>query len=299
MPNTQVDASRQVKDASVTDAKLASTFTKANGTVPFTANQSLGGFRLTNVADAVADSDYSSWGQVKQAIRNVLYRRLARAAATGNVSVSNPGTAVFDGVTLANGDILFLPSQTTQAENGLYTFNGSASALTRAVDADNSTEVQPGLAVFVSEGTTLGNSRWNLITDGPITLGTTALTFSQETTGGTYIAGNGLQLVTATFSVVPVASSGITVSGAGVGIDASIIQRKADIIVRETPSGTVNGSNTAFALANTPVVGSEQVYLNGVLQEPGAGNDYTISGANITFITAPVTGDRIRVSYLK
>ncbi len=229
----------------------------------------------------------------------MLYRRLARAAATANVNVASPGTAIFDGVTLANGDILFLPSQTTQSENGLYTFNGSASALTRAVDADNSTEVQPGLAVFVSEGTTLGNSRWNLITDGPITLGTTALTFSQETTGGTYIAGNGLQLVTATFSVVPVASSGITVSGAGVGIDASIIQRKADIIVRETPSGTVNGSNTAFALANTPVVGSEQVYLNGVLQEPGAGNDYTISGANITFITAPVTGDRIRVSYLK
>lgn len=68
---------------------------------------------------------------------------------------------------------------------------------------------------------------------------------------------------------------------------------------RETPSGTVNGSNTAFTLANTPTSGSEHVYLNGLLQEPGAGNDYTISGAAITYLTAPLTGDKIRISYRK
>lgn len=67
--------------------------------------------------------------------------------------------------------------------------------------------------------------------------------------------------------------------------------------VRETPSGAVNGVNTSFTLANTLVSGSEEVYLNGLLQEPGAGNDYTISGATITYLTAPVTGDRVRVSY--
>jgi hypothetical protein len=39
--------------------------------------------------------------------------------------------------------------------------------------------------------------------------------------------------------------------------------------------------------------------LNGLLQEPGAGNDYTISGAAITYLTAPLANDKIRVSYLK
>jgi len=73
----------------------------------------------------------------------------------------------------------------------------------------------------------------------------------------------------------------------------------ANFVVRETPSGSVNGSNTAFVLANTPVVGSEEVYLNGLMQEPGAGNDYTISGATITYLTAPISGDKIRVSYRK
>jgi len=70
-------------------------------------------------------------------------------------------------------------------------------------------------------------------------------------------------------------------------------------VTRETPTGSVNGTNTSFSLANTPVVGSEEVYLNGILQEPGAGNDYTISGSTITYLTAPVTGDKVRVNYRK
>jgi hypothetical protein len=72
-------------------------------------------------------------------------------------------------------------------------------------------------------------------------------------------------------------------------------------IVRETPSGTVNGSNTAFTLANTPVSNTEQVFVNGVLQNPGAGNDYTISTTTITFLSGaiPQTGDIVRVTYIK
>jgi hypothetical protein len=71
----------------------------------------------------------------------------------------------------------------------------------------------------------------------------------------------------------------------------------SNLIVRETPSGAVDDVNTTFTLANTPVANTEEVFLNGLLQEPGSGNDYTISGATITFETAPNTGDRIRVSY--
>lgn len=73
----------------------------------------------------------------------------------------------------------------------------------------------------------------------------------------------------------------------------------AGFVTRETPSGTVNGSNTTFTLAATPLSGTEEVFLNGLLQEPGAGNDYTISTATITYLTAPLTGDKIRVNYRK
>jgi len=60
-----------------------------------------------------------------------------------------------------------------------------------------------------------------------------------------------------------------------------------------------NGTNTSFVLAFTPTVGTEEVFLNGVLQEPGAGNDYTISGGTITMLTAPASDDKLVVCYFK
>ena len=71
------------------------------------------------------------------------------------------------------------------------------------------------------------------------------------------------------------------------------------LVNNEVPSGTDNGSNVTFTLANTPVAGSEHLYLNGARQLVGAGNDYTISGDTITFATAPPTGSNLVVDYQK
>ena len=73
----------------------------------------------------------------------------------------------------------------------------------------------------------------------------------------------------------------------------------SNVVTRESPSGSINGSNVVYGLAHTPVANSEHVYLNGLLQEPGIGNDYAIDGDEVTFNSAPVSGDRLRVSYLK
>jgi len=67
----------------------------------------------------------------------------------------------------------------------------------------------------------------------------------------------------------------------------------------EVPSGNMNGTNTVFTLANTPISGTEMVFLNGILQNRGAGNDYTISTNSITFLSAPVSTDIILVTYWK
>lgn len=69
-----------------------------------------------------------------------------------------------------------------------------------------------------------------------------------------------------------------------------------EIIIRETPSGNIDGANKTFVLANDPH-GTELIYLNGLLQEPGAGNDYTISGNTITMTVAPKVGGRLKVNY--
>lgn len=70
--------------------------------------------------------------------------------------------------------------------------------------------------------------------------------------------------------------------------------------VQEIPSGTVNGSNVSFTLANTPLSAASVVlYLDGLVQTQGAGKDYTISGATITMATAPATGQTLWSSYSK
>jgi hypothetical protein len=68
--------------------------------------------------------------------------------------------------------------------------------------------------------------------------------------------------------------------------------------VQETPSGTVNGTNATFTLANTPG-SSNTVELNqdGIILIQGT--DYTISGATITTTTAPALGQKLRAMYSK
>jgi len=70
------------------------------------------------------------------------------------------------------------------------------------------------------------------------------------------------------------------------------------MLCNEVPSGLVNGSNTTYTLANTPVTDSLTVFLNGLMQEPGGGNDYTLATATITFATAPESGDILLANYL-
>ena len=71
-----------------------------------------------------------------------------------------------------------------------------------------------------------------------------------------------------------------------------------DLIVGETPSGTLNGTNTTFTLANTPVK-VLWVALNGLIQDYGAANDYTVSGNVITMVVAPFATDKLRIAYMK
>src|SRR3990167_7409218 len=62
-----------------------------------------------------------------------------------------------------------------------------------------------------------------------------------------------------------------------------------------TPTGSINGSNTAFTLPKAPVKDGERVYLNGVRMRNGASNDYTLANRTITFNTAPLINDVIIV----
>jgi hypothetical protein len=74
-----------------------------------------------------------------------------------------------------------------------------------------------------------------------------------------------------------------------------------NFVTNEVPTGTVDGANAVFTLANTPTVGTVALHKNGVRQLVGAGNDFTISGTSITFLAGniPQVGDNLLADYLK
>jgi hypothetical protein len=74
--------------------------------------------------------------------------------------------------------------------------------------------------------------------------------------------------------------------------------QKTGYKVNQTVSGSINDVNTVFMLHHTPINDTVQVYLNGLLQEPGSGKDYVISGRNITFDLPPEIDDIILTSYM-
>ena len=122
--------------------------------------------------------------------------------------------------------------------------------------------------------------------------GSTSFDGSANVSIATTLANSGV--VAGTYNSVTVNAKGIVTAASNVAAMSA-----ANFVTRETPTGAVNGTNVTFTLANAPVVGTEHVYINGLLMEPGAGNDYTISGSTSTTLFTLQTGDKIRVSYIK
>lgn len=137
----------------------------------------------------------------------------------------------------------------------------------------------------------IGNATNALATPAAITASTDHQVLRRSGTGIGFGAIN-LASGNAVTGLLPVANM-VTASNGVVAI--------SNYIVRSTPGGTVNGTNDTFTLATTPVSNTEMVFVNGVLQNQGAGNDYTISGTTITFLSGaiPQTGDIIRVTYVR
>lgn len=189
-----------------------------------TADVSMNGQKLTNLAAPTAATDAATKGYVDNAINGVDWKPSVTAATTANVALTAQGSRTIDGVSLDPGDRVLLKNQTAPEENGLYAVQGDFS-LVRTEDADTSAEVTPGLAVFVEEGAANGNQQWVLTTDGPIVLGTTALTFTQiGAQGSAPSAGAGLTLTSNEYAVG--AGTGINVGADSVSIDTTVVTRK-------------------------------------------------------------------------
>ena len=134
-----------------------SQYVRQDGTSTMAGSLNLGGNTITNVATPVNPTDAANKSYVDNAVSGLTWKDAVVVKSAGNVAIAGPG-ATIDGVTLASGDRVLLTGQTTASENGIYVFNGAASAMTRSTDAATPAQLQ-GAAVFVESGTS-ANSGW-------------------------------------------------------------------------------------------------------------------------------------------
>lgn len=119
------------------------------------------------------------------------FKDSVRVASTANLTISGPGSAI-DGISLTSGDRVLVKNQSTASQNGIYTWTGAASAMTRTTDADSSAEVTSGMYVFVETGSANSDTGFVLTTDGSITVGSTSLSFTQFSGAGQIVAGDAM-----------------------------------------------------------------------------------------------------------
>ena len=195
------------------------------------------------------------------------FKDSVRVASTANVTISGPGAAI-DGITLSSGDRVLLKNQSTASQNGIYVFNGAASALTRATDADADAEVTAGMFVFVEEGTVNADQGFVLTTDGTITVGSTSLSFTQFSGAGQIVAGDAM---TKTGNQLDVNDDNITLEVNSDALRIKGITQTAvgDLLIGKTGTNTgyvrlaKPGSNNAFLTMGTAGTASWTTTIDG------------------------------------
>lgn len=304
-----------------------STVVRTNGANAFTADQSMGGFKLTNLATPTAAGDAASKAYVDGIASGLDVKASVRAATTAALAAvtyangssgvgatltadANGALAAQDGVTLVANDRLLVKNQAAGLQNGVYivTQVGDGSnpfILTRATDADQNAEVTANMFTFVEEGTVNSDSGWTLTTDNPITIGTTALSFTQFSGAGTIVAGAGLTKTGNTLDVVA-ADDSLTVNAdsvqvkrdaaGAIGLSASGIKTNVDDSTVEISSNALRVKDSGISTAKIANAAVDETKLATSVAGAGlAGGAGTALSVNVDDSTIEINSDTLRI----
>jgi hypothetical protein len=188
--------------AATTSAELAGVISDetGSGSLVFATAPTLSGALAD--ADPTANLGLATKQYVDQVTSSINFHAPVKLATTANLSATysngsssgvgatltatGNGRGSIDGVNISTNDRILVKDQTTQLQNGIYTVTnqggaGNAYILTRTTDYDTTTEVTNGDVVFTTAGNANTGVTFVNTSTNPVTIGTTAITFSTYT----------------------------------------------------------------------------------------------------------------------
>ena len=215
-------------------------------------------------------------------------------------TVTATGVQSVDGVALTAGMTVLVKNQASAFQNGYYDVTtagavGVSLVLTRNVNYDSTAQAVTGTFFNVLQGTTNANTQWAMTTNSSITIGTTAINFSQLSTPSTVTASLGVKKVgndleadldaagaitlnTNSLKINVDAARAITIvaNAIGVNVDNSTIAISGNTVIVKTGGITA----TQLAVGAVDLAGTK---ITGILPlgNGGTGANLTAPGANV------------------
>jgi len=185
-------------------------------------------------------------------------KQSVRVATTASINLATDLEAgdSIDGVTLVAGDRVLVKNQAAagaaHVDNGIYVAvsSGAASRSSDANGTPDTGELKPGTFTFVEEGTVNSDKGFVLSTNGTITVGATAIAWTQFSGAGSFDAGDGLSQDGNTINVNVVANR-TAITADAVDIASTYVGQTSITTLGTIATGTWSATDVGIAHGGT------------------------------------------------